>query len=173
MAYTSQQLKKHENNYETRDLELDIMGFSLKIWHHCLYGEHYNIFTDHKSLQYTFKQREMNLIQIRWLEQLKYYDSNILYHLGKANIVVDDLSHKYMGTLTYLNVYFQVLVFCISSFSFSSIAYRYVGILILIKCLFMLCQSLYRLIESSMFIHDVNLANPSIYQIFPFGSNES
>ncbi|XP_070050603.1 uncharacterized protein [Nicotiana tomentosiformis] len=64
-----------------------------------------DIFTDHKSLQYIFKQKELNLRQRRWLELLKYYDIDILYHPGKANVVADALSRKSMGSLAHLEAY--------------------------------------------------------------------
>ncbi|WMV58239.1 hypothetical protein MTR67_051624 [Solanum verrucosum] len=51
LAYASRPLKIHEKNYPTHDLELDIVVFALKIWHHYLYGVHVDVFTDHKSLQ--------------------------------------------------------------------------------------------------------------------------
>ncbi|XP_059307043.1 uncharacterized protein LOC132058603 [Lycium ferocissimum] len=105
IAYASRQLKKHEKNYPTHDLELAAVVFALKIWRHYLYGEHCDVFTDHKSLQYIFKQRELNLRQRRWLELLKDYDLNILYHPGKANVVADALSRKSMGTLAYLRAH--------------------------------------------------------------------
>ena len=53
---------------------------------------HVDVFTDYKSLQYVFTQKELNLRQRRWLELLKDYDLSILYHPGKANVVADALS---------------------------------------------------------------------------------
>ncbi|GKC42080.1 putative reverse transcriptase domain-containing protein [Tanacetum coccineum] len=41
IAYASRQLKKHEENYPTRDLELAVVVFALKIWRHYLYGRIY------------------------------------------------------------------------------------------------------------------------------------
>ncbi|XP_070036003.1 uncharacterized protein [Nicotiana tomentosiformis] len=102
IAYASRQLRKHEQNYPTNDLELAAVVFALKIWRHYLYGVHIDIFTDHQSLQYLFKQRELNLRQRRWLELLKDYDVDILYHPGKANIVADALSRKSMGSLSHV-----------------------------------------------------------------------
>ncbi|KAM1243121.1 hypothetical protein ACFX2G_035413 [Malus domestica] len=61
IAYASRQLKSHEKNYPTHDLELAAIIFALKIWRHYLYGEKCKIFTDHKSLQYLFTQRDLNL----------------------------------------------------------------------------------------------------------------
>ena len=92
IAYASRQLKKHEENYPTHDLELAAVVFVLKIWRHYLYGIPCMIFTYHKSLQYIFTQKELNLRQRRWLELIKDYDCTIEYHLGKANVVADALS---------------------------------------------------------------------------------
>ncbi|KAH0681196.1 hypothetical protein KY284_022281 [Solanum tuberosum] len=97
IAYGSRQLRPHEKNYPTHDLELAAVVFALKIWRHYLYGVHVDIYTDHKSLQYIFKQKDLNLRQRRWLELLKHYDIDILYHPGKANIVADALSRKIMA----------------------------------------------------------------------------
>ncbi|KAH0700890.1 hypothetical protein KY284_015105 [Solanum tuberosum] len=91
IAYGSRQLWPHEKNYPTHDLELAIVVFSLKIWRHYLYGVHVYIYTYHKSLQYIFKQKDLNLRQGRWLELLKDYDIDILYHPGKANVGADAL----------------------------------------------------------------------------------
>ena len=53
-AYISRQLKKHEENYPTHDIELTAIVFALKIWQHYLYGKKVQIFTNHKSLKYLF-----------------------------------------------------------------------------------------------------------------------
>nr|CAD1842569.1 unnamed protein product [Ananas comosus var. bracteatus] len=80
IAYASRQLKDYEKNYPTHDLELAAVVFALKLWRHYLYGEHCEVFTDHKSLKCLFTQRELNLRQRRWLELLKDYDLSIQYH---------------------------------------------------------------------------------------------
>ena len=67
IAYASRQLKVHEKNYPIHDLELTAVVFALKIWRHYLYVVHVDMFTDHKSLQYVFTQKELNLRQRRWL----------------------------------------------------------------------------------------------------------
>ncbi|KAI3762600.1 hypothetical protein L1987_53037 [Smallanthus sonchifolius] len=94
IAYASRQLKVHEKNYTTHDLELGAVVFALKIWRHYLYGTKCTIFTDHKSLQHIFNQKELNMRQRRWVELLNDYDCDIKYHPGKANVVADALSHK-------------------------------------------------------------------------------
>ena len=73
IAYASRQLKEHEKNYPTHDLELAAVVFALKIWRHYLYGTKCKLFTDHKSLQYLFNQKELNMRQRCWLELLKEY----------------------------------------------------------------------------------------------------
>ncbi|GKA38351.1 putative reverse transcriptase domain-containing protein, partial [Tanacetum coccineum] len=115
IAYVSRQLKTHEKNYTTHDLELGAVVFALKIWRHYLYGTKSVIYTDHKSLQYIFSQKELNVRQPRWIEllsdydgEIRYnpketehaielfsnYDGEIRYHPGKENVVADALSRK-------------------------------------------------------------------------------
>jgi hypothetical protein len=94
VCYTSQQLRKHEENYPTHDLELAAVVHDLKIWRHYLIGHRCKIYSDHKSLKYIFTQSNLNLWQCRWLELIKDYDIRINYHPGKANVVADALSCK-------------------------------------------------------------------------------
>ena len=102
IAYASRQLKKHEQNYPTHDLEMAAVIFALKIWRHYLYGETCEIFIDHKSLKYIFQQRDLNPRQRRWMELLKDYDYTIQYHPGRSNIVADALSRKSSGSLAHI-----------------------------------------------------------------------
>ena len=99
VAYASRQLKRHELNYPTHDLELAAVIFALKTWRHYLYAATCQIFTDHKSLKYLFTQKELNLRKRRWMELLKDYDCTIDYHPGKENVVADALSRKSTGSL--------------------------------------------------------------------------
>ncbi|GJS35138.1 ribonuclease H-like domain-containing protein [Tanacetum coccineum] len=94
IAYASRQLKIHEKNYTTHDLELGAVVFALKIWRHYLYGTRCTVFTDHKSLQHILDQKELNMRQRRWLELLSDYDCEIRYHPGKANCIGDALSRR-------------------------------------------------------------------------------
>jgi len=94
-------LKVHEKNYLAHDLELAAVVFALKTWRHYLYGSQFQVFSDHKSLKYLFDQKEQNMRQRRWMEYLKDYDFELLYHPGKANVVADALSRKrvHMSTM--------------------------------------------------------------------------
>ncbi|GJR14883.1 reverse transcriptase domain-containing protein [Tanacetum coccineum] len=94
IAYASRQLKIHEENFTTHDLELGVVVFALNIWTHYLYGTKSVIYTDHKSLQHIFSQKELNIRQRRWIELFSDYDCKIRYHPGKANVVADALSRK-------------------------------------------------------------------------------
>ncbi|KAJ4710029.1 Retrotransposon protein, putative, Ty3-gypsy subclass [Melia azedarach] len=110
IAYASRQLKKHELNYPTHDLELAAIVFTLKIWRHYLYGTTCEIYTDHKSLKYLFTQKELNLRQRRWIELIKDYDCTIDYQPGKANVVADALSRKSFSSIAHMRVtYFPSL----------------------------------------------------------------
>ncbi|GJW09740.1 putative reverse transcriptase domain-containing protein [Tanacetum coccineum] len=77
IAYASPQLKIHEKNYTTHDLELRAVVFALKMWRHYLYGTKCTVFTDHKSLQHILDQKELNVRQRRWLDLLGDYDCEI------------------------------------------------------------------------------------------------
>ncbi|CAL2272095.1 unnamed protein product [Prunus armeniaca] len=95
IAYASRQLKKHEQNYPTHNLELAMC----------------QIFTDHKSLKYFFTQNELNMRQRHWLELIKDYDCTIEYHTGRANVVADALSRKTSESLAHLRTaYLPLLV---------------------------------------------------------------
>ncbi|KAL0308948.1 UNVERIFIED_CONTAM: Transposon Ty3-G Gag-Pol polyprotein [Sesamum radiatum] len=110
IAYTSHQLRTDELNYPRHDLELAAIVHALKIWRHYLFGEEFQIFTDHKSLKYILTQKELNLRQRRWIKLLKDYDCTIDYHPRKANVVADALSRKSSGTLANLGSHNLILL---------------------------------------------------------------
>ncbi|GJU58116.1 putative reverse transcriptase domain-containing protein [Tanacetum coccineum] len=93
IAYASRQLKKHEKNYTTHDLELGAVVFALKIWRHYLYGIKCTVFTDHQSLQHILNQKMLNMRQRRWVELLSDYDCELKYHL-------DEFDNSYTGSPT-------------------------------------------------------------------------
>jgi hypothetical protein len=83
IAYASRQLRKHEQNYPTHDLELAAVVHALKIRRHYIMGTKCQIYTYHKGLKYIFTQKNLNLRQRRWLEPIKDYDLDIQYHPGR------------------------------------------------------------------------------------------
>ena len=97
VAYGSHQLKIHEQNYPTHDMELAAVVFALKIWCHYLYGKQFEVYSDHKSLKYIFTQRDLNMRQRGWMEFLEDYEFTLHYHPGKANVVAD----AFTGTARY------------------------------------------------------------------------
>ena len=103
ITYASRQLKLHKRNYPTHDLELKGMVFSFKIWRYYLYDVHDDVYTVHKSLKYVFTQKELNLLQRRWLELLKNYDMSVLYHPDKANVVADVVSRMTIGSVYHID----------------------------------------------------------------------
>ena len=81
-------------------MKLAAVVFALMIWCHYLYGEEFEVYSDHKSLKYIFTQRDLNMRQRRWMEFLENYDFTLHYHPGKENVVADALSRKSWGALT-------------------------------------------------------------------------
>ena len=79
VTYGSRQLKNHEQSYPTHYMELATIVFALKIWHHYLYDEQFEVFSDHKSLIYIFTQRDLNVWQCRWMDYLEDYDFTLHY----------------------------------------------------------------------------------------------
>jgi hypothetical protein len=94
ISYSSRQLRCHEENYLTHDLELAALVMALRTWWHYLLGNVVHTYTDHKSLKYIFTQLELNMRQRRWSELIKDYELEVNYHPGKVNVVVDVLSRK-------------------------------------------------------------------------------
>ena len=99
MDYGSRQLKNHEQNYPMQDIELEVVFFALKIWRYYLYGEQFEVFSDHKSMKHILTQRDLNTRQRKWMEFLEDYDFTLHYHPGKANVVADAHSRKSQGVL--------------------------------------------------------------------------
>nr|GEZ09593.1 putative reverse transcriptase domain-containing protein [Tanacetum cinerariifolium] len=90
IAYASRQLKVHEKNYTTHDLELGAVVFALKMWRHYLYGTKYVVFTDHKSLQHILDQKELNMRQ-RWLNLPKQIFNAQSEARKEENFINEDL----------------------------------------------------------------------------------
>ena len=88
VSYLSRQLRPHEENYPTHDLELAAVVFALKTWRSYLVGHRCEIYTDHKSLKYIFTQKELNMRQRRWMELIKDYGCYLVNsYQASTNIV--------------------------------------------------------------------------------------
>ncbi|GJR54936.1 putative reverse transcriptase domain-containing protein [Tanacetum coccineum] len=101
IAYASRQLKIHEKNYTTYDLELGVVVFALKMWRHYLYDTKCVVFTDHKSLQHILDQKELNMRPRRWLELLSDYDFMTIglnLHVQILNAQVEARKEENYGT---------------------------------------------------------------------------
>ncbi|XP_070054533.1 uncharacterized protein [Nicotiana tomentosiformis] len=97
-------LKSHEKNYLIYYLELATIVHMLKILRCYIYVASSEVYTDNRHLQHLSERKDLNLRKKRWLELGKDYDITILYHLGKANVVVDSMSRKAksMGSLAFI-----------------------------------------------------------------------
>jgi hypothetical protein len=94
ISYSSWQLRCHEEHYPTHDLELVAVVLALRMWWHYLLVNVVHIYTNHKILMYIFTQLDLNMRQQRWLELIKDYELEVHYHLGKANVIADEMNHK-------------------------------------------------------------------------------
>ncbi|GJW15236.1 putative reverse transcriptase domain-containing protein [Tanacetum coccineum] len=99
IAYASRQLKIHEKNYTTHDLELGAVVFALKMWRHYLYDTKCVVFTNHKSLQHILDQKELNMRQRKWLELLSDYNCTQLDMSTAYHPQIDGQSERTIQTL--------------------------------------------------------------------------
>jgi hypothetical protein len=94
ITYISRKLRRHEENYATRDLELLAIVYALRVWRHYIIRHKFELKTDHCGLQHIFTQSDLNTRQRRWSELLSECDFEITYIQGTMNRVADALSGK-------------------------------------------------------------------------------
>jgi hypothetical protein len=94
IGYESRNLKEHERNYATHDLELSAIVHALRMWRHYLMGKKFELRTDHSDLKYLFEQPTLNARKTRWMEFLSEYDFDIKHIKGKKDKVVGALSRR-------------------------------------------------------------------------------
>ena len=92
ITYESRKLNIAEGNYATHEKDLLAMIHALRTWPHYLLGNHFMVVTDHNSLKYLHTQPTLSRRQARWAEFLAEFDFEIVYRLGKSNVVADALS---------------------------------------------------------------------------------
>jgi hypothetical protein len=83
ISYDSRNLKEHDMNYSTHDLEFLVIVHAVKMWKHYLMGKKFKLRTYHSGLKYLFEQPNLNARQTRWLEFLSEYDFDIKHIQGK------------------------------------------------------------------------------------------
>ena len=80
-------------------MELAAIVFALKIWCHYLYGEQFEVLSDHKSLKYIFTQWDLNMRQHKWMEYLEDYEFTLHYHPDMTNVMYDALNRKSLASV--------------------------------------------------------------------------
>ena len=110
IAYESQQLRIHEKNNPTHDLELLAVVHALKKWRHYLLSQVFELVTDHKSLKWIFTQPDLNMRQRRWVEFLQEFSFEIKYRPGKENQAADALSRRGVAlAITFVSLHIHSL----------------------------------------------------------------
>ena len=102
IAYESKKLNPHQRNYPVHDKEMCAIMHALDRWRPFLLGQHFKVYTDHRSLVYLKTQSNLNQRQLRWMERAADYDCEILYKPGKENVVADALSRIHISALSSL-----------------------------------------------------------------------
>jgi hypothetical protein len=100
VAFESRKLDKHQVNYPVHDKEMYAIMYALEKWRPFLLGNHFKVFTDHRSLVHFKSQPNLNQRQLRWMEKAADYDCEILYKPGKENVVADALSRITINALS-------------------------------------------------------------------------
>ena len=100
IAFESKKLNPHQLNYTVHDKEMYAIMHALMFWRPFLLGNHFKVYTDHRSLTHLKTQPYLNQRQIRWMKQAVDYDCEILYKLGKENVVADALSRIQINALS-------------------------------------------------------------------------
>jgi hypothetical protein len=94
IGYESINIKEHERNYATHDLDLVVIVHALKMWRHYLIGKRFELRTYHIVLKYLFEKPTLNVRKTRWMESLSEYDLDIKHIKGKENNIVDALNRR-------------------------------------------------------------------------------
>jgi len=91
VAFISKSLSNTERNYEIHDQEMLAVVRCLEVWRHFLEGAtvKFEIWTDHKNLEYFMKAQKLNQRQAQWALYLSRFDFALKHvsgsKIGKAN----------------------------------------------------------------------------------------
>ena len=96
VAFLSKSLNKTERNYEIHDKEMLAIIKGLEAWRHLLEGVQFRfeIWTDHKNLEYFMKVQKLNRKQALWALYLSQFDFTLKYVLGTRMGKADGLSRR-------------------------------------------------------------------------------
>ena len=96
MAYISKSLNKAERNYEIHNKEMLAIIWCLEAWRHFLEEakDQFEIWTDHKNLEYFMKAQKLNWRQARWSLYLSRFDFALKHVAGKSMGRADSLSRR-------------------------------------------------------------------------------
>ncbi|CDO72200.1 hypothetical protein BN946_scf184970.g52 [Trametes cinnabarina] len=96
IAFLSKAMSSTERNYEIYDKELLAIMTALDEFRHYLMGaaQPFEIWTDHKNLEYYRKPQKLNRRQARWVSELANYQFTLHHKPGKTNIKSDLLSRR-------------------------------------------------------------------------------
>ena len=96
VAFLSKSLNKTEGNYEIHDKEMLAIVRGLEAWRHLLEGAQFKfeIWTDHKNLEYFMKAQKLNRRQARWALYLSQFDFTLKHVAGSKMGKVDGLSRR-------------------------------------------------------------------------------
>ena len=96
VAFLSKLLNETERNYEIHDKEMLAIIRGLKAWRHLLEGAQskFEIWTDHKNLEYFMKVQKLNRRQARWALYLSWFDFTLKHVAGSKMGKADGLSRR-------------------------------------------------------------------------------
>ena len=96
VAYISKLLNEAERNYEIHNKEMLVIIRYLEAWRHFLEGakDQFEIWIDHKNLEYFIKAQKLNQRQARWSLYLLRFDFTLKYVVGKSMERADSLSRR-------------------------------------------------------------------------------
>ena len=96
VAFLSKSLNETERNYEIHNKKMLAIVRGLEVWRHLLEGAQskFEIWTDHKNLEYFMKVQKLNRRQARWALYLSQFDFTLKHVLGTKMGKADGLSRR-------------------------------------------------------------------------------
>ncbi|KAG1164959.1 hypothetical protein G6F36_013596 [Rhizopus arrhizus] len=95
IGFAARALSKSEMNYSTTKRELLAICYLFERFHKWLYGSHFTLYTDHKSLVYLGTQNIPNPMMLNWFETIFNYTFKVIHRPGIENVLPDSLSRLF------------------------------------------------------------------------------